>query len=97
MASIEFAWDEHKRQRNRKKHGIDFEEAQSVFYDERARLIDDPEHSEDEERSILLGMSYRFRLLTVCHAFYEQENIIRIISAREATPRERRQYMEFWV
>jgi uncharacterized DUF497 family protein len=97
MTAIEFAWDEQKRQRNRKKHGVDFEEAQSVFYDERARLIDDPDHSEHEERSILLGMSYRFRLLAVCHALYEEENIIRIISAREATSHERRQYMEFWI
>ncbi len=75
---------------------MDFEEAQSAFYDERARLIDDPEHSSDEDRSLLLGMSYRFRLITVCHAFYEEENIIRIISARRATSHEQQQYMEFW-
>jgi uncharacterized DUF497 family protein len=96
MASIEFAWDTQKNQTNRKKHGVHFEEAQSVFYDERARLSDDPEHSLDEERSLMLGMSYRFRLLVVVHAFYEAENLIRIISARPATKHEQQQYMEFW-
>jgi uncharacterized DUF497 family protein len=95
MASIEFAWDERKHRINQQKHGVHFEEAQSVFYDENARLIDDPEHSFDEERSVLLGMSYRFRLLVVCHAFYEEKNLIRIISARPATKHEQRQYMEF--
>ena len=96
MTSIEFAWDDRKHQINQQEHGVDFKEAQSVFYDERARLIDDPEHSYDEARSILLGMSYRFRLLIVCHAFYEEGNVIRIISARRPTSHEQRQYMEFW-
>ena len=95
MASIEFAWDEQKHRLNQQKHGVHFQEAQSAFYDEHARLIDDPEHSWDEERSILLGMSYRFHLLAVCHAFYEEENLIRIISARLATSREHKQYTEF--
>jgi uncharacterized DUF497 family protein len=96
MTSIEFAWDERKNRSNQRKHGVHFAEAQSVFYDERARLIDDPEHSLDEERSVLIGMSYRFRLLVVCHAFYEEEQRIRIISARPATKHEQRQYMEYW-
>lgn len=96
MISVEFTWDEQKHRNNQQKHGVDFQEAQSVFYDEHARLRDDPEHSHDEERSVLLGMSYRFRLLVVCHAFYEEHNEIRIISARPATPREHRQYQEFY-
>ncbi|MDY0095345.1 MAG: BrnT family toxin [Candidatus Vecturithrix sp.] len=96
MQTVDFTWDERKHQSNQHKHGVNFEEAKSVFYDEHARLRDDPEHSYHEERSLLLGMSFRFRLLVVCHAFYEEANEIRIISARLATPHEQRQYMEFW-
>ena len=69
-----------------------FEEARSVFFDDRARLIDDPDHSEDEERFILLGLSGTLRLLVVCHCYRSKGNLIRIISARKATARESRSY-----
>ena len=69
MNGIRFAWDEKKNEINRQKHGISFEEAQTVFYDESALLIDDPDHSEKEERFILLGSSQRANLLVVCHCY----------------------------
>ncbi len=92
MQSTKFTWDEQKNRSNQKKHGISFEEAESVFYDETARLIDDPDHSTEEDRFILLGMSHKFRMLLVCHCYREQENVIRIISARKATKQEQKQY-----
>lgn len=92
MTGITFTWDERKNRINQQKHGVSFLEAQTVFYDKLARLIDDPDHSQDEERVILLGMSQRMRLLIVCHAFYADEQIIRIISARKATKAEQRQF-----
>jgi uncharacterized DUF497 family protein len=67
MSSLRFEWDERKAAINAKKHGVSFEEARSVFFDERARLIEDPDHSADEERFILLGLSSSLRLLLVCH------------------------------
>jgi uncharacterized DUF497 family protein len=97
MAGIKFTWDERKNRLNQQKHGVSFGEAQTVFYDKMARLIDDPEHSMDEERAILLGMSQQMRLLIVCHAFYAQEQIIRIISARKATKTEQRQYTQHYM
>ena len=92
MSSLRFEWDEPKAAVNAKKHGVSFEEARSVFFDERARLIDDPDHSEDEERFILLGLSSSLRLLVVCHCYRTEGNVIRIISARKATPRESKAY-----
>lgn len=74
-----------------KKHGISFDEAKTVFYDENARLIHDPDHAEDEERFILLGMSFKLRLLIVCHA-YREGSEIRLISARKATKTESSSY-----
>ncbi|WP_308417275.1 BrnT family toxin [Andreprevotia chitinilytica] len=71
-----------------KKHGVSFDEAKSVFYDERARLIADPEHSENEDRFILLGLSANLKLLVVCHCYRAENNVIRIISARRASNRE---------
>lgn len=94
MSSLEFTWDQAKARANVKKHGVSFDEAQSVFADEEARLLDDPDHSEDENRFILLGMSAVFRLLIVVHAYREDGGLIRIISARRATPRERRAYTQ---
>jgi len=73
---------------------VSFAEAQTVFLDDRARLIDDPEHSLEEARFLLLGLSVRLRVLVVVHAYREVTGIIRIISARRATPRERRQYVQ---
>ena len=95
MDAIRFEWDENKNAINKRKHAISFEEAQTVFYDEEALVIDDPEHSEQEERFIILGMSTRANLLVVCHCYRQSETVIRIISARKATKNEARQYNEW--
>lgn len=92
MNDLKFEWDERKSAANYKKHGITFEEARTVFFDERARLIDDPDHSDDEERFVLLGLSSTLRLLVVCHCYRDEGNVIRIISARTATAHESRSY-----
>jgi len=92
MSALRFEWDEAKAAANAKKHGVTFEEARSVFFDERARLIDDPDHSEDEERFILLGLSSTLRMIVVCHCYRSKGNIVRIISARKATARESKAY-----
>lgn len=89
---IRFQWDDNKNEINRKKHKISFEEAQTVFYDTEALVISDPEHSQDEERFIILGLSYRANLLVVCHCYRESDTVIRIISARKATKTEAKQY-----
>ncbi|MBK9216502.1 MAG: BrnT family toxin [Chloracidobacterium sp.] len=91
MERIVFSWDARKAASNLKKHGVSFDEARTAFYDEKARLIDDPDHSDDEERFILLGMSYKPRLLIVCHA-YRAGSEIRLISARKATKTESSYY-----
>lgn len=92
MANLAFSWDPAKARANFRKHGVSFAEAQSVFYDDHARLIDDPGHSDLEDRFILLGISEAARLLIVVHAYREREGLIRIISARRATPKERSDY-----
>ena len=92
MDGIQFEWDENKNAINKRKHSVSFEEAETVFYDENALLIADPDHSLDEERFILLGFSFRARLLIVCHCYRGADNVIRIISARKATLQETRQY-----
>jgi uncharacterized DUF497 family protein len=92
MSTLRFEWDERKALANERKHGVSFDEARSAFFDERARLIDDPEHSEDEERFILMGLSGSLRLLLVCHCYRSKANVIRIISARKATARESKSY-----
>jgi uncharacterized DUF497 family protein len=92
MSTLRFEWGERKAAENAKKHGVSFEEARSVFFDERARLIDDPEHSENEDRFILLGLSSSLRLLIVCHCYRRAGNVIRIVSARKATAREAKSY-----
>lgn len=92
MAEIKFTWDPRKDRVNQKKHGIAFSEAQTVFYDENALLIDDPDHSENEDRFILVGLSSALRVLIVCHCYHEEAEVIRIISARKATSHERRAY-----
>ena len=92
MAAVHFEWDERKSRLNLTKHGVSFEEARSAFFDERARLIADPDHSEEEDRFVLMGMSSRLRLLVVCHCYRGESGMIRIISARKATPREAREY-----
>ena len=85
---IRFEWDQPKATANLRKHGVSFEEAQSVFYDEFAIQFYDDEHSKEEERFLLLGMSDTARLLLVCHCEREAGDLIRIISARKATKRE---------
>lgn len=92
MKNIEFVWDESKAAGNKKKHGVTFTEAQSVFYDDSALESYDPDHSGDEDRFIMLGMSYQARVLVVCHCIRENDSIIRIISARKATSQERKKY-----
>jgi len=89
---MRFAWDPAKAEANRRKHGVSFEEATSAFADENGRMKHDPDNSEAEDRFILLGFSARLRLLIVCHADREDGEVIRIISARRATPTERKQY-----
>ncbi len=86
--SLRFEWDPRKAAANFRKHGVSFEDAESVFADERARLIDDPDHSADEDRFLLLGLSSSLRLLVVAHCYREAGGIIRIISARKATREE---------
>jgi uncharacterized protein len=92
MTALRFEWDERKASANAKKHGVSFEEAKSVFVDERAKLIDDPDHSEGEDRFILLGLSSSLRLLLVCHCYRIDGNVIRIISARKASANESKSY-----
>ena len=92
MAEIRFEWEPTKAQENLRKHGVPFEEARTVFYDDLAVEFYDDQHSEWEDRLLLLGLSSRLRLLLVCHCYRESESVIRIISARKATPREARFY-----
>lgn len=89
---IEFEWDPEKALANQKKHGVSFEEAQSVFYDDFARQFYDPESSESEDRFLMLGMSNQARVLLVCHCERSDGDVIRIISARKATRDERTYY-----
>ena len=92
MAGFRFEWDERKNRANRLKHCVTFEEARTVFLDENARFMIDPDHSDDESRFLLLGLSIRVRLLLICHCHREGDDVIRIISARRADPTERREY-----
>lgn len=84
MSGLAFAWDPKKAAANRRKHGVSFVEARTAFYDENARVYADPDHSEDEDRFILLGLGSHPRVLVVCHCYRERESVIRIISARRA-------------
>jgi hypothetical protein len=92
MNELRFAWDPKKARANMDKHGVSFEEARSVFYDENAVEFYDDEHSEWEDRFLLLGLSSGLRLLLVCHCYREAEGVIRIVFARKATPSECQQY-----
>lgn len=95
MNKIRFSWDPEKARVNEKKHRVTFEEAQTVFRDDNARFESDPDHSQDEDRFLLLGMSERLRLLVVCHCYRSEDAEIRLISARKATKKEREEYEEF--
>ena len=92
MSELRFEWHSTKSAINAKKHGISFDEAKSVFSDENAKLISDPDHSDNEDRFILLGISVRLRTLVVCHCYRGDDNIIRIITARKATTSESKIY-----
>ena len=88
MKDIYFDWSEAKNQANVRKHGVSFEEAKSVFFDESSLLLADPDHSEDEDRFVLLGLSAKLRLLLVCHCFEADDGLIRVISCRKANRKE---------
>ncbi len=92
MGLLRFEWDARKSATNLSKHGIAFEEAQTVFLDENALLIPDEEHSSEEDRFIIMGFSDRLRILVVCHCYRKSDDVIRIISARKANNAERAQY-----
>lgn len=92
MKQLEFEWDPDKNQKNFTKHGVSFKEAESVFYDEYAIQFFDPDHSEDEDRFIMLGISFKLQTLVVCHCFRQEETVIRIISARKADNEEEQRY-----
>jgi uncharacterized DUF497 family protein len=96
MKDISFVWDPRKNLSNQAKHdGIDFEEAKSVFFDEFARVIYDPLHSQGEDRFVILGLSSKLRLLVVCHCYRESDSIIRLISARKPTKKEETSYENY--
>jgi len=92
---ITFEWNVSKETSNRKKHRISFEEAKTAFFDENALVIHDPEHSNEEDRFILLGLGKATGLLTVCHCYRKNDSVIRIISARKATRKESDQYYNY--
>jgi len=92
MKPLKFEWDKKKEKTNAKKHGVTFDEARTVFYDEQAIQFYDPEHSDEEDRFILLGTSFKLKTLVVCHCFREDETKIRIISARKADSEEEQVY-----
>ena len=93
---LRFEWADRKNTQNRRKHGVSFEEAQTVFFDEQALLIADPDHSEYEERFVLLGLSGSLRTLVVCHCYRREGDVIRLISARRANRQERELYEGRW-
>jgi uncharacterized DUF497 family protein len=95
MKTINFSWDDTKAKSNLIKHKISFEEAKTVFDDDNARLIQDPDHSENEDRFILLGLSCTLKILTIVHCYRDNEDNIRIISARKSTKQETKQYREY--
>lgn len=92
MDALHFEWDETKAKVNLKKHGVNFEDAKSVFLDDNAKLIPDPDCSSEEERFVLLGYSSSLKVLVVCHCYRAEGRVIRIISARKATRKEMQIY-----
>ena len=89
---LRFEWDDDKNELNKSKHGISFEEATTAFDDEEAIVIADPDHSISEDRFLLLGLSKKSNMMVVCHCYRENDDVIRIISARKATKGEEGQY-----
>jgi uncharacterized DUF497 family protein len=96
MRELRFDWDPAKARQNERKHGVSFTEAETAFADEHGWLLDDPEHSTEEERFVLLGLSASLRLLVVVHCYREADDVIRLISARKATRPERAHYLSRW-
>ena len=96
MEYLKFEWDENKNTINKRKHGISFEEAKTVFYDDDAILFDDPEHSQGEERFLIIGVTETEKVCIVSHCYRDKDNTIRIISARKATNNEKQTYVEGW-
>jgi len=94
MDELLFEWDQRKSKSNVKKHGVSFEEAQTAFYDEQAIIFDDPDHSKEEDRFILLGTNHKLNILVVCHCYREKETKIRIVSARKAKKEEEQFYWD---
>jgi uncharacterized DUF497 family protein len=94
MNELVFEWDQRKEKSNIKKHHLSFEDARTAFYDENAIQFYDPDHSDEEERFILLGLSFKSQVLVVCHCFRESETVIRIISARKA---DRDEELAYWM
>ena len=92
MNELRFEWDKRKEKANIKKHGVSFNEARAVFYDENSIQFFDPDHSDNEDRFILLGISFKLRILVVCHCFRESDIVVRIISARKADGDEENEY-----
>jgi len=95
VKKLRFEWDTQKSSANKRKHGVSFEEAQTVFYDDLAILIED-EDDDEEDRFVLLGVSLALRMLIVCHCYREEDSVIRIISARKANRSERKNYEQRW-
>jgi hypothetical protein len=96
MKEIKFTWDENKNEINKRKHGLSFEEASEVFGDENAILFDDPDHSIEEDRFLIIGALKSTKICIVSHCYRDNDNVIRLISAREATKNERTIYQEGW-
>jgi uncharacterized protein len=94
MTELSFEWDSKKAKSNEAKHGVSFDEAKTVFFDERALVIPDPDHSKIEERFVILGISALSRVLVVVHCFRSNNNVIRIISARKAGTKEMQPYVK---
>lgn len=92
MREMRFEWDEAKNRESQRKHRVSFAEAQTVFLDENALRFFDPDHSADEDRFLMLGISFRLRVLVVCHCFRVSDSVIRIISARKADKKEEADY-----
>ena len=96
MSGLRIEWDPRKSAANKRKHQVSFEDASTVFADERALLLDDPDHSDEEDRFVLIGLSASLRTLVVCHCYREADEVIRIMSARKASKPERTEYARRW-
>lgn len=94
MSDLRFEWDEKKSAANARKHGVSFDEASTAFYDDHGLVIGDPDHSENEDRFVLIRFSSGLRLLVVCHCYRADGDVIRLVSARKARRGERAQYGE---